>query len=235
MGEVVVDEYGTDRDLLESISATARRIADLDNLQDTLQEIVAAAEDLLAHCDGASLMLVSKGRRVDSPASSSPVAIDSDHAQYEADEGPCLDAIADERTVVIDDLESDDRWPAYRERALALGVRSTISFRLFASEVTLGALNLYSRTPHAFDERSQLVGQVFATHASIAMRAAMTEAGLHTTIRSRDVIGQAKGIIMARHHMTADMAFDLLRRVSQDRNRKLVELAHEVVETGQLP
>ena len=165
-------------------------------------------------------MLISR-RKVETSASSSQVAYDSDTAQFETDQGPCLDAIRKQHTIVIDDLETDDRWPEYRAKALALGVRSMLSLRLFMSEHTIGALDLYSKRANAFDHHSQIVGQVFASHAFVALKAATTEAGLNTAIRSRDVIGQAKGIVMARRHLTADLAFDLLRNLSQRRNQPL--------------
>ena len=134
--------------------------------------------------------------------------------------------------------ERPRRWravPDYRAKALELGLRSMLSVRLFAKEDSMGALDLYSKQPDAFDQRSQVIAQVFATHASIAVKAALTIAGLETVISSRDVIGQAKGIIMARRKVTADMAFERLRSLSQQRNQPVRDLAREITETGQLP
>jgi AmiR/NasT family two-component response regulator len=110
-----------------------------------------------------------------------------------------------------------------------------ISFRLFVTADSIGALNVHSRRSNAFDQRSQLIGQMFAAQASVAMKAALIEAALETALRSRDVIGQAKGIVMARHRLTADMAFAVLKRLSMDRNQKLAALAAEVVRTGDVP
>jgi hypothetical protein len=135
----------------------------------------------------------------------------------------------------MDDLETDERWPDYRARALELGVRSMISFRLFITDDSMGALDMFSEEPDAFDRRSRIVGQVFAAQASVAVKAAMTEAGLQTALRSRDVIGQAKGIVMARYRITADMAFDTLKRLSQHRNQPLRDLAAEIAESGEVP
>ena len=228
-------EAHTDEDLLELLGSMALELAEPDELQETMQRVVDLAEEVLERCDGVSLMLIGRGGRIETPASSSQAAYDSDMAQYETGEGPCLNAIRDEHTVLMNDLEDDERWPAYRAKALELGVRSMLSVRLFANEDSMGALDLYSKQPDAFDQRSQVIAQVFATHASIAVKAALTIAGLETVISSRDVIGQAKGIIMSSRKVTADMAFELLRTRSQQRNQPVRELARKITETGEIP
>ena len=228
-------ERYTDEDLLELLGSMALELSEAQDLQETMQRVVDLAERVLEHCDGVSLMLIGKGGRIETPAASSQTAYDSDMAQFETGEGPCLEAIREDSTILLHDLEQDGRWPAYRAKALELGVRSMLGVRLFASQESMGALNLYSRRPHAFAARSQVIAQVFSVHAAIAMKGALTVAGLETVISSRDVIGQAKGIIMARHRVTADMAFDLLRSTSQLRNQPVRELAREIAETGQVP
>jgi GAF domain-containing protein len=225
----------SDEALLEAVAEIARRLAESDDLDDLLQRVVNLGEAYLDGCQGVSLMLVRRGGVISSPAYSSRVAYDSDQAQYSTNEGPCLEAIREHHTVIIDDLETDERWPRYREAALALGVRSMISFRLFLLGDTMGALDFYSSRPHAFDERSQLLGQVFASHAAVALKAAISEAGSEAALRSRDVIGQAKGVLMAQERLTAAEAFERLRQRSQQLNRPVRELAREVTETGVLP
>lgn len=231
----MADERSSDLHLLERISAIGRELAEAGDLETTLQRIVDLGEGTLEHCDGASLMLIGRGGNISTPAASSQVAYESDLLQYATGEGPCLEAIAEHETILLDDLASDQRWPDYRAGALELGVRSMLSLRLFITEDSMGALNLYSRQPNAFDRRSQLIGQVFAAQASVAMKAALVEAGLQTALRSRDVIGQAKGIVMARRRVTPDMAFEILKRLSQDRNQKLTSIAEEIARTGEMP
>ncbi|MFA9447187.1 GAF domain-containing protein [Egicoccus sp. AB-alg6-2] len=157
----MIDEHSPDEQLLERIGVIARELSVADGLQATLQRIVDLGEDILEHCDGVSMMLVGRGGVVHSPAYSSSVAYESDLAQYATGQGPCLGAIEQHETIVIDDLELEQRWPDYRAKALELGVRSMISFRLFVTDDSLGALNMYSRQPNAFARRSQLLGQVF--------------------------------------------------------------------------
>lgn len=229
------DEERGGEQLLERVDAIARALSETEGLDATLQLVVDLSEDYLEACDGASLMIVQRGGRVFSPAYSSKVAYDSDQAQYATDESPCLEAIREHHTVIIDDLETDERWPDYRERALELGVRSMISFRLFIAGDTMGALNLYSADPHAFGERSKVVGQVFASHAAVAMKSAIEVAGLQAALETRDVIGQAKGIIMEREQITASEAFERLRGLSQASNRRLRDLAADIAESGDIP
>jgi GAF domain-containing protein len=220
---------------LEAVAGIARQLAAAADLDDLLQRIVDLGEHHIDRCDGVSLMLIRGRSQISSPAFSSRVAYASDQAQYETDEGPCLEAIREHETIVIDDLESEVRWPAYRDAALRLGVRSMMSFRLFVLEDTMGALDFYSSRPHAFDGASRLLGEVFASHAAVALKAAIAESGLHTALRTRDVIGQAKGILMERERIGPDAAFDRLRTASQRQNRPLRELALELAQTGELP
>lgn len=225
----------TQDDLLTQLAEIAQQLADTDTLDELLQLIVELGTDHVDGCDGTSLMLVGPNRTISTPAYSSRVAYESDLAQYETDEGPCLDALRDDATYLIDDLETEERWPAYRARALELGVRSMLSFRLFVSHRTYGALDLYAARPHVYGPSSQVMGQVFASHASVALKAAITEAGLERVIESRDLIGQAKGILMERRRMTATEAFQTLDELSQERNIALRDLAGEIAATGQIP
>ena len=231
----MADEFAEEvngNDLLEGLASLARELADSGSLDETLQRVVDRAEEYLDACDGVSMMLIRSGRFISSPAYSSRVAYDSDLAQYSTGEGPCLGAIAEHKTIVIDDLEQEQRWPRYRERALQLGVRSMLSLQLFVSGETLGALDMYSKKPHAFDRRSVALGQVFASHASVAMKAAIEAAGLEQALESRDLIGQAKGIIMEGEQVTAGQALERLRELSTAREASIRKVAQQVVETG---
>jgi GAF domain-containing protein len=229
------DDARRENELLEQLAEIAHRLSEADDLDELLQQIVDLGEDYLEGCDGASLMLIGKNRTISSPAYSSRVAYESDIAQYEADEGPCLDALRDHRVYMIDDLELELRWPDYRARALELGVRSMLSYRLYAKGRTYGALDFYSKRPHAYSPFSKVVGQVFASHAGVALKGAIAEAGLERAIETRDVIGQAKGILMERLGLTATDAFAELSKMSQDQNIPLREVAEHLAITGETP
>jgi GAF domain-containing protein len=220
---------------LEEVADLARRLAEADDLDELLQRVVDLAAGHLPACDGASVMMLLRGGRITSPAYSSTLAASGDDAQYAADEGPCLESIREQHTVVVDDLAVDDRWPAFASEAVALGIRSMMTFRLFLLDDTIGALNVYARNPRAFPRRSVLLGRVVASHAAVALKAAIAEAGVTAALRSRDMIGQAKGIIMFAERRTPDDAFARLRELSQATNVPVRELAERVVLTGRLP
>lgn len=213
----------------------ARNLAESDSLDEVLQRIVDLGVHHLEHCDGVTLMLIRRRGRLSTPAFSSGIAREADIAQYETDQGPCLASMDTHRTVVIDDLTEEDRWPRFTERALAHGIRAMCSFRLFMEEDTMAALNFYAVSPHAFARRDVLLGEVFASHAAVALRAAITENGLEAALRSRDVIGQAKGVIMSRETVSADQAFDRLRALAMRQNRPVRDVADDVVRTGEVP
>ena len=205
------------------------------DLEATLRTITAAAVDAVAGAEDASISYVIVRRKVESRASAGDLARHVDAVQDRLGEGPCLDAIWEHRTVRIPDLRSETRWPGFTAEALELGVRSSLSFQLFVEGDTLGALNLYARRPEAFGRESEDVGQVLASHAAVALSGAQTEENLRRAISSRDVLGQAKGILMERYKLSADQAFHLLARTSQETNRKLIDVAVELSETGALP
>lgn len=222
---------------LETVAQIARELAAAPTLDETLQRIVDLGVDYIDGCEGASISFI-RGRAVSTPVWSDRTALAADQAQYRHNQGPCLEALSARETIVIDDIAEEQRWPEWREAVLELDLRSSISFRLFLAsggEETFGSLNMFSPRAHAFDARAQALGQVFASHAAVALKAAITEAGLEQAVRSRDLIGLAKGILMERHDVDADEAFQMLRRISNDRNIRMRILAEQVTESGGLP
>jgi hypothetical protein len=207
-------------------------------VDETLQLAVDLATELVRGCEIADVMLLRRGGTT-TPVSSEPTAVEIDRIQAETGEGPCISAARDHPVVVSDDLETDDRWPAFSRRAVAeTGVHSALSFQLYLHRSDgdrFGAMNLYSREPAAFDADSIALGEVFAAHCSTALAAAIDREGAEVALASRDLIGQAKGILMATERVTAAEAFDLLRRTSQDLNVKLRDVADHVTRLGQLP
>lgn len=215
-------------DLAETFAEVARSMRAEGSVEATMDRIVKLAVQTIDGCDHAGISFV-QGRTITTPAASDDVPVRVDAVQYEAHEGPCLDAIREREVFTTDDLRRERRWPHFSARAVAeSGVLSMLCFRLFVEENTLGALNLYSRTEAAFDADDWTVGSVFAAHAAVALSAAIKQQQLEEAVESRDVIGQAKGILMAREHVTADEAFDMLRRGSQRLNVKLRELAGKI-------
>ena len=120
------------------------------------------------------------------------MAYDSDQAQFETNQGPCLESIREHHTVLIDDLEHDERWPAYRDLVTGFGVRSMLGVRLFVLGDTMGALNFSSSRPHTYTRRSMLLAQAFASHAAVAMKGRHLRGGNAgcTRVAGRDRSGQ---------------------------------------------
>jgi GAF domain-containing protein len=227
---------GTDMNFSELAASVARELSGEPDVEHTLQRAVDLAAQ---HLDGetyVSVSLVLKRRRVETPASSDSRAARADALQYELEEGPCLDAIFEHETFRIVDMLTDEAYPRWSRRvAEETGIRSSLSFQLFVTRDSLGALNVYSAGPDAFSDDDRAEGQVFAAQAAVALQAAQTEEQLRSAIVGRTVIGQAQGIMMERFKIDSDKAFRVLTRLSQTQNIKLSEAARRLVDTGQLP
>jgi GAF domain-containing protein len=217
--------------LAQRLTGLARELQAKPDLEQTLLGVIDAALTNVRGARHASITLVA-GRKFTTPAGSDDLVRLLDRAKHETGQGPCLDAIRARTTVRVDDLRDETRWPDFTRRALALGVRSMLSFQLYVQDKDLGALNLYSEDPYAFDEDSEHIGMLLAGHAAIALIDAQQLEHLRAALHNRDVIGQAKGVLMERYKINADRAFDLLVRASRDTNRKLHDVAREITETG---
>ena len=213
----------------------ARTLQQPEDLARTLQGIVLAAVQLIPGVDEASVSVVVGRRRVSSQAPSGPLAAAVDALQDELGQGPCLDAAYEHETVRVADLSTEPRWPLFTARALEAGAAGMLCFQLYVAGDDLGALNLYARVPDAFDDESEHVGLLFAAHAAIAFDAVREQAGLSRSVLTRQLIGQAQGILIERHKVTPDQAFVLLVQASQRSNTKLRDLAEALVATGAFP
>ena len=202
-----------------------------------LHRVVAAAVTHVPHARWASVSLLRRGRFW-TGASSDGVATEADRLQYETGSGPCVDAILEDSVNVSPDVDADPRWPVWGGRVRSeLGVRSALCQRLHLHDEPelIAGLNIYSDEPAAFDDRAVTMGVVLATHAAVVlseMFAAERVDNLRHALESNREIGVAMGILMQRHRLTRDQAFDALRLASQDTNRKLADVAAEVADTG---
>ena len=222
--------------LAEELAAAARSMQAEGDFQHMLDRTVTLATELLKGCDCAGMSIVHRRAPIDTPAASDPLVVRGDELQYSLQEGPCLDAIWEEGTVHSRDLAQDPRWPRWGPQVVAeLGVASMLSFQLYTSGDTLGALNLYSTHVDAFDDDDLTAGLLLAAHAAVALADSQKVEHLKTAAVNRTVIGQAQGILMERFGLTSDRAFAVLQRVSQTRNVKLHEIAAQLVATRILP
>ena len=233
-GQPSVGDTGTavPERLAESMGAVARELEQQDDPAVLLVEIVEAAVAMVPGADEGSISVVVGRRNVFSEAPVGDLPLRIDALQYETGQGPCLDAAYEQHTVRVDDLAKEQRWPRFASRASETGAASMLSLQLFVEGDNLGALNLYSRSPGAFTDESEQIGLLFASHAAIAYAGVRKEAQLLHALTNRDVIGQAKGILMERYQISGARAFLILTRASQTTNRKLHEIAGELVRTG---
>jgi hypothetical protein len=174
------------------------------------------------------------GRAVESVAYSSDTILRADQLQYELNEGPCLDAVWTDGVFVISDLRADGRWPRWGPAAVDLGVGSSISVHLF-TDTALGSLNLYSMHPQHYDHADLEAAKVIGAHASVVLAYTRTEQNLWQAIDTRNLIGQAQGILMQKYGLSSTKAFAVLRRYSQQHNLKLAAVAEQLTTTRTLP
>ncbi|MCA1702460.1 MAG: GAF and ANTAR domain-containing protein [Actinobacteria bacterium] len=220
--------------LARQLSELARDLQERRSLQDTLNGIAQAAVDNVPGAQFAGITLVRARREVHTAAWTDELVHAADQAQYDTGQGPCLNSVYEEKTVRVTDMRTEHRWPEFAKRAAGLGVSSMLSIQLYVTGDNLGALNLYSNATEAFDDESEHVGLLLAAHAAIAMASAQQQEQLVQAINTRDLIGQAKGILMERHKITFDQAFTLLIRASQLANTKLRDVAEQLTATGEL-
>jgi GAF domain-containing protein len=198
-------------------------------IERTLSELTEAAVALIEGVDCAGVLLIKDGE-FSSLAGTSDVARALDHAQRDTGEGPCVDAAERDVIVRCNDLRKDSRWPRFSEVAISNGVLSVMSFRLYTKGVDSGALNLFGFGTGSFTAEPEALGAMLATHAAISLVAANRQQQFDSALASRDLIGQAKGIIMERFDVDAGRAFELLRRVSQESNTPVKVIAARLAE-----
>jgi hypothetical protein len=225
-----VESFSTQISETATLLAQAQLSGDRDG-GDTLEEITESAARAVPGADYAGITLAS-GDGIRTLASTDPYVKALDDVQADVREGPCLTAAWENDTVRVHDLTTEQRWPAYRDAALdQTPIRSILSFRIFADKDASAALNFFADSPAAFTEQSAELGLIFATHAAIAWGMQRRDRQFRSALASRDVIGQAKGIIMERFDLDAVQAFGLLKRLSQDGNTPLHQVAERLVKS----
>lgn len=216
------------------VADLAAELADTPSLEDLLDRALSLAVEIVPGCEQAGISLL-QNRVVETPASVGTLARACDELQERLGDGPCVTALLESDVIRIDDVRTDDRWPEFSAGAAAAGLASMLACRLATQRDKLGALNLYATSPGAFTEESEAMAVGYAAHVSLALSALDREANLRRALQSREVIGQAMGILMERHRITASQAFDVMVHASQRTNVKLRAIAEELVRTGTLP
>jgi GAF domain-containing protein len=202
-------------------------------------ELIDFAARAVPNAIGAGLTLIRRDGRPMTLAASNELAAHVDALEYEAGEGPCLDAIEHDDINVVTDLATDDRWPKFADRAVReTPVRSMLGVRIHLGASDRGALNFYAEKVGAFTGLDVGIAATMSTLASLALQHATEQqrsSNLEIALESSRQIGMAIGILMSSRLLTADQAFEELRRTSQQLNRKVRDVALDVNETGVLP
>ena len=195
-----------------------------------LRLIVASAVQTVPGAEHAGVSLLHADGSITSHAPSSDLVRRVDQLQASLREGPCVTVLWEQHTVLVDDLSAEvTQWPSFAPAAAACGVVSMLGFQLFVSGDSRGALNLFSSRRGGFDIESQTLGGLFASHAAAALGRARQNEQLHQALATRDVIGQAKGILMERFGINSTAAFAMLVKASQDTNIKVADVARVLV------
>jgi GAF domain-containing protein len=222
-------------ELLEALHALENLMPLQTDLEATLSRISDVAVSLLPGCDSASVT-VEDGDDVRTVGTSDGTAIELDRAQYRDRSGPCLDAIERKMKVMVDDLETETRWPEFTKQALENGFRSVLSSPLAIEGIPAG-LNLYGRAVNGFSGTPQDLTDLLVARAAVAIENARLYGASHRLIdqlneavKTRELIGKATGILMAREGVSDEEAFQMLVTASQNTNTKLRDIAQKLVE-----
>jgi GAF domain-containing protein len=199
-----------------------------------LDEVLHAVTQLLPGAEDASIAFDSDGE-LQTVAAAGDTALAADDIQRALGDGPSRQVLTERRTLRIADLLTDPRWPKFGPLAAEVGVRATLACPLPMPRKRLGVLSVYAGHPAAFDAAAELVIPVFAARAAIAAAYADKVTNLRRAIETRQVIGQAVGILMERHRLSPKQAFDAMVTTSQQSHIKLRELALRINETGEEP
>ena len=212
------------------------------DLAEVLGEITSIAARAIPGAEAVSTTLI-RGDKAFTAAYSGEIAMQADELQYAEDSGPCIDAGRGGVVLRIDDVHTEERWPAYIARVRQTPVRSSLSVPLPYQGSSIGALNIYSTQEAAFATPDALAaGLGVAETIAVAVANADAHAQLADQARnmrlameSRAVIEQAKGVLMAERRVDAEQAFEILRQASQRYNRKLRDIAAGIVAGAQAP
>ena len=225
-----------DPQLIASLTELHTLLLEEEDLAKTLERISGLVCKSLEGCDGAGLTLIEDSKPI-TAAASDEYALALDGEQYKFGEGPCLQAIVDHEVYVVEDTEAETRWPKFIAGAKDKGLRSSLSIPLSTHSPSPGALNMYSNSPRAFDDKSRQIAQLFADQAAVAIsnahiytNALRLTRQLKDAVATREIIGKAIGILIERERITPEQAFEMLKKTSQESNVKLRDIAERIVE-----
>lgn len=217
-------------DIARAITHAAEQMHRASTTDEALELIVRTAVETLPTFEHIGVSTVEKGGAIVNRAASSDLVYELDQLQYSLPEGPCVDSIAGEEVVVAPSIQHTQKWPRYVPTAIEHGLRSQMAVRLhLADQGTIGGLNLYSTTSEEIADGDVATAAYFATHAAIALGRATQSESLGNAIETRQLIGQAIGILMERYTITEKAAHAFLWRASSHSNTKVRDLALNLI------
>jgi GAF domain-containing protein len=224
------------RTLAEALTEAAKTINSPPSLEETLDAVVRATVQTVPGFNHVGISVIDRDGVIETKAGTDQLVWTLDRLQYDLDEGPCVQAIrsdVDDRAgdiVVVDFARHEQRWPDYIASAVKVGIRSQLAIKLHGDGRSLGGLNLYSTESDTVEDEAVQAARMFAAHAAIALGHAFNRHHLKEALTSRQVIGQATGVIMQRYQIDDRRAFDFLVRASATTETKLRDVARQVVD-----
>ena len=226
--------------LEDAFQTLSRMLLDEGSLEDTLTQVAALACRTVPPCGAASLTLLHDGRP-SAEARTEPDDASLAGWAHPSGPGPCSEALESGKVLRLEVPTSELRWPQWSADAEADKMLSVLCVPLLVRDEPVASLHLFAKSPNRFSALDEEMARRFSEPAAVACanagaywRTFELNENLREAVATRDVIGQAKGILMARRSCTGDEAFDLLRRASQRQNLKLRDVAVQVVERGDL-
>lgn len=212
------------------LSRLLSEIAESPSVEGSIDQIVAFTAQTFETEHAGVTLIRDRGRRFETAGPTTSAVRRADELQNALKQGPCVDAAVESRSVVSNHVARDPRWPAWGPQVAELGLESVLSSELHAGGSRIGALNVYGAQDREFTHEDIELGQLLAQHASVALKFVEQIDGLHVALDSRSLIGQAQGMLMERYGIDADRAFGVLKRLSQDENIRLVNVARSIVD-----
>jgi transcriptional regulator with GAF, ATPase, and Fis domain len=218
----------TQPDLAAALAQAALALKEPETVEQALSRLVGVALSIIPGAEQCGISVADR-KSVSTMASTDGMVDELDQLQYRLDEGPCLDAVRHHTSVVVDDMRTETRWPRFAPPAAEAGCISQMGIEIFRESGRVGGLNLYSSQPSAFDDYSRQAATLLAIHTSVVMGKVIAVDDLHHALQTRQMIGQAVGIVMYRYAVDERAAFAYLTRTSQNSNVKLHDVAAHIV------
>lgn len=229
----MIDPVPDCTDITEALATAARTMRHETTLEETLQSVVESACASVPGFDAVGISTVAHDGTIVTRAATGDVVRILDEIQYSLREGPCVDTLHETDQLEVPRVQHDQRWPRYVPSAVEVGLRSQMALRLYLDDQgTLGTMNFYSTDAEEIHPDASAIADLFAAHAAVALGHARQQQSLGEALATRQVIGQAVGIIMERYGLPESRAFEFLVRTSSTSNIKLREIARELVRQG---